>query len=58
MTELPGGVWVGSLAKASVMFPDIVKKHYGKYARNGNDGLIPLNTARQATGYLFMPRQV
>ncbi len=49
-TGLPDGVWVGSLAEASVKFKDVVQKHYGKYAYNGNDGLIPLNTALAAEG--------
>ncbi|MBS0010712.1 MAG: Fe-S cluster assembly protein SufD [Bacteroidales bacterium] len=47
---LPGGIWVGSLAEAAEKFPDIVEKHYGKYARNGKDGLIPLNTALASDG--------
>lgn len=59
MAELPDGIWVGSLAKASLMFPDIVREHYGKYARNGEDGLIPLNTALATDGiFVYVPRGV
>ncbi|MCF8221752.1 MAG: Fe-S cluster assembly protein SufD [Bacteroidales bacterium] len=47
---LPEGIWVGSLAEASERFPDIVEKHYARYARNGKDGLIPLNTALASDG--------
>lgn len=57
MKELEGGIWVGSLAKASEMFSDIVNKHYGKYAQNGNDGLIPLNTALASDGvFVYVPK--
>ena len=59
MTELPDGIWVGSLAKASIMFPDIVEKHYCKYAKDANDGLIPLNTALATDGiFVYVPRGV
>ena len=45
LAGLPTGIWVGSLAEAAEKYPGIVGKHYGKYAHNGRDGLIPLNTA-------------
>lgn len=48
--DLPEGIWVGSLAEASDKFPDVVSKHYAQYARNGKDGLIPLNTALASDG--------
>ncbi len=50
MKGLPEGIWVGSLAEASEKYPDLISKHYGKYARNNKDGLIPLNTALASDG--------
>jgi len=47
---MPEGIWVGSLAEAAEKFPDIVEKHYGRYTKNGKDGLIPLNTALASDG--------
>ena len=59
MMELPNGIWVGSLAYAAVKFRDIVEKHYGKYAINGNDGLVPLNTALASDGiFVYAPAGV
>ena len=56
MVELPDGVFVGSLAEASNRFPEQVEKHYGKYAVNGKDGLIPLNTAMASDGiFIYVP---
>lgn len=50
IADLPDGILVCSLAEAAEKYPDIVNKHYGKYAHNGNDGLIPLNTALASDG--------
>lgn len=50
LSDLPDGVWVGSLAEAAEKYPEIVRRHYGRYARNGKDGLIPLNTALASDG--------
>ena len=50
LAGLPEGIWVGSLAEAAEKYPGIVGKHYGKYAHNGRDGLIPLNTALASDG--------
>lgn len=56
---LPDGVWVGSLTEAAGKYPEIVEKHYGKYARNGSDGLIPLNTALASDGiFVYVPEGV
>lgn len=59
MAELPEGIWVGSLARASEMFPEIVEKHYGKYAVDEKDGLIALNTALASDGiFVYVPKGV
>ncbi|MGM0666207.1 MAG: Fe-S cluster assembly protein SufD [Bacteroidota bacterium] len=50
MEDLPEGIWVGSLVEAAEKYPDIVSRHYAKYAHNGTDGLIPLNTALASDG--------
>jgi Fe-S cluster assembly protein SufD len=56
MRKLDSGVWVGSLSDASKEFSELIEKHYGKYAVNGTDGLIPLNTALASDGiFIFVP---
>jgi len=56
MKQLNSGVWVGSLSGASKQFKEIVEAHYAKYAVNGNDGLIPLNTALASDGvFVYVP---
>lgn len=57
--DLPEGVKVGSLARASEIHPGIIETHYGKYAIDGKDGLIPLNTALASDGiYVYVPAGV
>jgi Fe-S cluster assembly protein SufD len=56
MKKLPGGVLVGSLNEAAEIFPDIIKKHYGKYAASDIDGLVHLNTAMASDGvFIYVP---
>ncbi|MEA1886059.1 MAG: Fe-S cluster assembly protein SufD [Bacteroidota bacterium] len=50
IADLPDGIMVSSLAEAAEKYPEILNKHYAKYARNGSDGLIPLNTALASDG--------
>ena len=59
LNHLPGGVIVGSLASAFVKYPDIIEKHYGKYASFKNNGLIALNTAFAQDGlFVYVPDNV
>jgi Fe-S cluster assembly protein SufD len=59
LNQLPSGVWIGSLNEAAVRFPDIIKKHYGKYAKSETDGLIHLNTAMASDGvFVYVPEGV
>jgi Fe-S cluster assembly protein SufD len=59
LKQLPNGVWVGSLNEASVKFEDLIKKHYGKYAKSDSDGLIHLNTAMASDGvFIYVPKNV
>jgi len=56
---LPNGVIMGSLAEAAIRYPEIVKKHYGKYADVSDEGLVALNTAFAQDGiFLYVPSSV
>ena len=57
--ELPGGIWIGSLNEAALRFPDLIEKHYCKYAHSETDGLIHLNTAMASDGvFVYVPEGV
>ena len=57
--ELPGGIWIGSLNEAALRFPDLIEKHYCKYANSETDGLIHLNTAMASDGvFVYVPEGV
>jgi len=59
LADLPEGIWVGSLVEATEKYPGIVSRHYGKYAQNGKDGLIPLNTALASDGiFVYIKKDV
>ena len=56
LRQLPGGVWIGSLSAASKKFPEMIEKHYGKYAQSDSDGLIHLNSALASDGvFVYVP---
>ncbi|MCU0409165.1 MAG: Fe-S cluster assembly protein SufD [Bacteroidales bacterium] len=57
LRELPGGVIVGSLNEAALRYPDLVGKHYAKYATSDYDGLVHLNTALASDGvFVYVPQ--
>ncbi len=59
ITELPNGVIVGSFASAMKAYSDLFKKHYGKIANIGKNGLTALNTAFAQDGiFIFVPDNV
>jgi Fe-S cluster assembly protein SufD len=59
LRQLPSGVWIGSLNEAALKFPDLIKEHYGKYAKSETDGLIDLNTAMASDGvFVYVPEGV
>jgi len=59
LRQLPSGVWIGSLNEAAIKFPDLIEKHYGKYAISETDGLIHLNTAMASDGvFVYVPEGV
>jgi len=54
---LPGEILIGSLNEASRRFPDLVERHYGKYAKSNSDGLVHLNTAMASDGvFVHVPQ--
>lgn len=56
---LDNGVIVGSLREAFQQYPNLVEKHYGKYAKTQKHGLIPLNTAFAQDGvFIYIPDNV
>lgn len=59
MIQLPSGAVVGSLNAAEREFPQLVKKHYGKYASMEEEGLVALNTAFAKDGiFVYVPDDV
>jgi Fe-S cluster assembly protein SufD len=59
LRQLPSGVWIGSLNEAAKKFPEIIEKHYGKYAHSDTDGLVDLNSAMASDGvFVYVPEGV
>jgi len=56
LTEFDNGMMIGSLAEAIRKYPELVKKHYAKYANYKNSGLTALNTAFAQDGlFVYLP---
>ena len=56
LRQLQGGIWIGSLNEAALIFPELIEKHYGKYAESDTDGLVHLNTAMASDGvFVYIP---
>jgi Fe-S cluster assembly protein SufD len=59
LKTLADGTIIGSLAAARLEFPEIVEKHYGKYADSSTQGLNALNTAFAQDGiFIYVPDNV
>ncbi len=59
INHLPGGVIVGSLAAAFSAYPEIIEKHYAKYANMQGNGFVALNTALAQDGlFVYVPDNV
>lgn len=59
LNYLQGGIIVGSLASAFLKHPDLIEKHYGKYASIKDQGLVALNTAFAQDGlFVYVPDNV
>ena len=55
-TELPQGIYAGSLAEALVRHPDLVEQHLGRYA-DRNHPFVALNTAFIEDGaFIYVPQ--
>jgi Fe-S cluster assembly protein SufD len=53
---LPGGMIIGSMAEAAKQYPELLAKHYSKYADHTRDGLVALNTAFAQDGtFIYVP---
>lgn len=51
-SNLPEGIYVGSLAEYATEHPDFVAAHYGKLAQTADDGITALNTMLAQDGLL------
>jgi Fe-S cluster assembly protein SufD len=59
LTTLENGVIYGSLAEASLEYPEIFRKYYNKISDNENEGLVALNTAFAQDGiFIYVPQNV
>lgn len=59
ITTLANGTIIGSLAQAFKDFPEIVKKHFGKYSDLENNAFDALNTAFALDGiFIYVPDNV
>ncbi|MBN2486462.1 MAG: Fe-S cluster assembly protein SufD [Bacteroidales bacterium] len=57
--NLPRGVILCGLAEASVKYPELVQKHYGKYADEKADSMAALTTMFAQDGvFLYVPENV
>ncbi|MBN1597249.1 MAG: Fe-S cluster assembly protein SufD [Bacteroidales bacterium] len=56
---LPEGVIISSFAKASIQYPEIVNRHYAKYADTKLDSLAALNTLFAQDGiFIYIPKNI
>src|SRR3972149_1607146 len=56
ITEYENGIIIGSLSEASKKYPEIVGKHYRKYAHDEKEGLVALNSAFSLDGvFIYFP---
>ncbi|HTX87844.1 MAG TPA: hypothetical protein VMC08_02560, partial [Bacteroidales bacterium] len=59
LLELGNGIILGSLAAAFKRYPEIIEKHYSKYAEIGDNGFTALNTALAQDGiFIYVPDNV
>ena len=59
LRQLPGGVIIGSLGEAVRKYPDLIKRHYARYADSGKDLFLAMNTAFARDGlFIYIPDNV
>lgn len=57
LTTLPSGAIVGSLAKATADYPELVEKYLNKTAGKSDEGLVALNSAFIQDGvFIYLPK--
>lgn len=56
LNKVDNGIIYGSLSAATREYPELVEKHYGRYADMERDGLVGLNTAFAQDGFfMYIP---
>jgi len=59
ITDLGKGAIIGSLQKAMEQYPELVKKHFARYADMETEGMVALNTAFVKDGvFMYVPKGV
>lgn len=59
LRHLPGGVIIGSLYEAFRQYPDLIERHYGRYADSGKDLFLAMNEAFARDGlFIYIPDNV
>ncbi len=57
LTTAENGIIVGSIAEAAKKYPEIIEKHYNKYANVSGDSLTALNTMMAQDGiFIYFPK--
>ena len=57
LQTLPNGIIIGSMSAAANEYPDLISRHYSKYADFRTDGLVALNTAFAQDGiFIYVPK--
>ena len=59
LSTMPDGVIIGSLAEAFQKYPELIAKHYSRYADAGKDLFMAMNTAFMRDGlFVYIPDDV
>ncbi|OIP05517.1 MAG: Fe-S cluster assembly protein SufD [Bacteroidetes bacterium CG2_30_32_10] len=59
LTKLDNGTIIGSFEKALEEYPEIIEKHFNKYAKNDKNGFVALNTAFAQDGiFIYVPQNI
>lgn len=59
LRHLPGGIIIGSLGEAFRQYPELIERHYGRYADSGKDLFLAMNTAFARDGlFIYIPDNI
>jgi Fe-S cluster assembly protein SufD len=59
LRQMPGGIIIGSLGDAFRQYPELIERHYGRYADSGKDLFLAMNTAFARDGlFIYVPDNV